>query len=363
MYKVFYIDDDQSQLDEWSTFFGNQSSFSENFKLCPQLAQTLTPEFKDLKCDEPDLILIDQDLTKPLDGTVIPIKGVALSTALRERFQERPIVLFTNKSVFDMKTYSNIRQVLSSLDGQIFKMDVREDPERYFNFLIGLAKGYRNLRDCSEHSWKGLIRLMDAPADTSDLEQTYPPSIRNWPIFEIANWIRNVIMRYPGILYDPLYSATFLGITEEEFMSESVRSQFSRAKYSGIFCPFDGLWWRSRLIQCASSIIEKDKRSHPIRKVFPEAWESKKETTLTRSKCIFSAESPADDVCCILRKPMMAKYSLAYRIDSRPVIMDESKVSYEAIRTSNDIDDELFDPIGKDMLPEIRRMKITRREG
>jgi hypothetical protein len=190
---------------------------------------------------------------------VIPIKGIALATTMRERFQEIPIVLFTNKSVFDMRTYSNIAQVLSSLDDHIFKMDVRENPEKYCYLLIGLAKGYRNLRDCPEHSWKGLVKLMAAPEDTSDLEQTNPPTIHKWPIFEIANWIRNVIMNYPGILYDPLHSATFLGITEEEFMSESVQSHFSNARYSGIFNPSDGRWWRSRLIQCANSIIEKEK--------------------------------------------------------------------------------------------------------
>jgi hypothetical protein len=41
--------------------------------------------------------------------------------------------------------------------------------------------------------------------------------------------------------------------------------------------------------------------------------------------------------------------------------MDEARVSFEAIRTSNEVNDELFDPLGKELLPEIRRMQKTRR--
>ena len=57
----------------------------------------------------------------------------------------------------------------------------------------------------------------------------------------------------------------------------------------------------------------------------------------------------------------MIKYSLSYKPDSRPPVMDEARVSFEAIRTSNEVNDELFDPLGKELLPEIRRMQKPRR--
>ena len=37
--------------------------------------------------------------------------------------------------------------------------------------------------------------------------------------------------------------------------------------------------------------------------------------------------------------------------------MDEARVSYEAIRTSNEFDEQLLDPLGRDMISEIRKLK------
>ena len=62
----------------------------------------------------------------------------------------------------------------------------------------------------------------------------------------------------------------------------------------------------------------------------------------------------------ILRKPVKIKYSLDYRVDSRPKIMDSARVSFKAIRTSNEVNDELFDPLGQQMLSEIRKGKRTK---
>jgi hypothetical protein len=42
--------------------------------------------------------------------------------------------------------------------------------------------------------------------------------------------------------------------------------------------------------------------------------------------------------------------------------MDEARVSFKAIRTSNEVNDELFDPIGQELLEDIRRMKKKREE-
>jgi hypothetical protein len=71
---------------------------------------------------------------------------------------------------------------------------------------------------------------------------------------------------------------------------------------------------------------------------------------------VFSGESPADWVCHILKKPVMIKYSLSYNADDRPTVMDEARVSFEAIRTSNDFDERLVDPLGRELIADIRRM-------
>ena len=64
---------------------------------------------------------MDFDLTKPdSEGNVIGISGVSLSTELRQKFPDVPIVLFTRKSVFKIENYSEIRETLSSIDNIIF---------------------------------------------------------------------------------------------------------------------------------------------------------------------------------------------------------------------------------------------------
>ena len=37
---------------------------------------------------------------------------------------------------------------------------------------------------------------------------------------DVSNWIQHTLIEYPGILYDSIHAATFLGISEKEFLSQ-----------------------------------------------------------------------------------------------------------------------------------------------
>jgi hypothetical protein len=52
----------------------------------------------------------------------------------------------------------------------------------------------------------------------------------------------------------------------------------------------------------------------------------------------------------------MIKYSLPIKPGLRPSVMDEARVSFKAIRTSNEVNDDLFDSITQEMLADIRKM-------
>ena len=67
-------------------------------------------------------------------------------------------------------------------------------------------------------------------------------------------------IQYPGILLDSMYSSVLLGVAEEDFLSPSVQDFFKEAKYSGIFSPMEGRWWKSKLIEIANSIIDPEVR-------------------------------------------------------------------------------------------------------
>ena len=356
--KTIYIDDDDTELVKYERKFEEDAWAKERFEIATIDTQKKVVDLiNEVEKENPDLILVDFDLAKPKNDVVLGISGTSLSTALREKFPEVPIVLFTRKSVFKIEKYPP--RVLSSLDEIIYKSDIFANDIEIFHLLYELAIGFQKLRNATSKKWLDLLGIIKAPeADHDNLKLSNPPITSGglWSVSEAADWIRNVIITYPGILYDTIHSATFLGISRDAFLSRPIQEFFIGAKYSGVFSPPEGRWWKSKLQELAESIMNEKELDLLTCEGFPSAGEREEEVSIEKSKCVFSGESPAEWVCYILNQPVMIKYSLFYKPDSRPSVMDEARVSFEAIRTSNEVNDELFDPIGLEMLGDIREM-------
>lgn len=365
--RTLFIDDDDKDLRKYKQRFEADDKSKNKFKIVPRNTPKSTKDYKEIEKDRPELILVDFDLTKPdADGNVIGISGVTLSTELRQKFSEIPIVLFTRKSVFNVQDYANIKQTLSSIDEIIYKHDLFKPGSLLLDILYELAMGFKRLRKCKSKNWDDLLEILKAPVSDYDKLKLSDPPISSgnksiWSVSKAAKWIREILITYPGILYDAIHSATFLGISKKAFLTDEVQQFFSKAKYSGIFPPPEGRWWKSKLVEIANYKMTKKEKSLLIREGFPATWRRIKKNSIERSKCVFSGESPAEWVCYILKKPVMIEYSLSYKPDSRPSVMDEARVSFEAIRISNEVNDDLFDPLGGEMLPEIRKMPKKRR--
>lgn len=361
--KILYIDDDERELKKYELKFRDDTRTKDRFKLITTNTPKNKGDYEALMKIRPGIILIDFELIKPdSKGNVIGISGVTLSTELRQKLSEVPIVLFTRRSVFNIQNYSDIKQTLSSLDDILYKQDLFKNGSNLADLLFELAEGFKKLRDTKPKNWENLLKVIKAPESEYDNlkladSPVYSEQDSKWSVSKAAKWIRDTLLYYPGILYDPVHAATLLGISKEAFLEEEVQIFFKRAKYSGILAPPKGHWWKSKLIEVANAKMTKSEASMVIREGFPRLWERIKKRQIERSKCIYSGESPADWVCYILKKPVMIKYSLFYKPDSRPSVMDEARVSYKAIRTSNEVNDALFDPIGQELLPEIRKMK------
>jgi len=360
--KTIYIDDDDKELEKYRKKFEEDERAKNRFEIVAINSQKKIGDLiGEIQRNNPDIILVDFELVIPKDSVVIGISGAPLSTALREKFIDVPIVLFTRKSVFKIEQYPP--KILSSLDEIIYKSDVFKEDREEIYILYELAIGFKKLRNAKSKNWTNLLSLIKAPeSDYDSLKLSNPPiaSGGEWSVSEVADWVRKTIIRYPGILYDPIHSATFLGISLDAFLSHPIQVFFSKAKYSGMFAPPEGRWWKSKLQEIAESIMDEKEMDLLTYEGFPLAWERTKETKIKRSKCVFSEESPAEWVCYILRKPVKIKYSLPYKPDLRPLVMDEARVSFEAIRTSNEVKDDLFDPIVHEMLVEIRKMPPKR---
>jgi len=360
MVKTVYIDDEDKELKKWKRKFEDDERSKELFKVVPinSQKQTIDELLSEIKTKKPELILADFDLSKPRNNILLGISGTTLSSAIKEEFPDIPTVLFTRRSVFNIERYS--RQALSSLDDVVYKSEVFQPNRGNLNQLYELAVGFKNLRKNQSSKWDDILKVIKAPQiDHDTLKLSNPPlSLRgNWSVFEVAKWIRDVLIKYPGILYDPIHSATFLGLPEGEFLSGKTKEIFAKAKYSGVFAPVEGRWWKSELRRIAISKMYKKEKGLPFHIGFLSSLKRIRKTQVRRSKCIYSGETPADWVCYILNKPVKIKYSLAYRVDSRPKVMDEARVSFKAIIISNEVNDELFDPLGRDMLKQIRKGK------
>ena len=361
--ETIYIDDDEEDLNRYKRKFEDDARLKDRFDIITiNVQKPLKDLLNEVEDKKPELILVDFKLDKPKDDVLIGISGVTLSTALRERFLDIPIVLFTRKSVFSIEDYPFSKGVLSNLDEIFYKSDLFKREGGFSDLLYDLAFGFRKLRETRPRKWSNLFELLGAPEDEYERLRLSNPSMvstkdkSEWSVSDAANWIRNSLSEYPGILYDPIHSATFLGISEDAFSWNEIQEFFAEARYSSIFAPPEGRWWRSKLQKIAISIMDEKDMSLPLQKGFPQAWERENHKKVERSKCIFSGESPAEWVCYILNKPVKIKYSLSYRPDSRPEVMDEARVSFTAIRTSNEVNDELFYSLGREMLPKIRKM-------
>ncbi|MFH1671840.1 MAG: hypothetical protein ABIF87_00195 [Pseudomonadota bacterium] len=358
--KVVYIDDVDTELRKYKSKFSTDERTKERFVIVTHNTPKSPEDYTHITEAKPELLMVDYDLSVPdKNGDVIGFSGITLTTELRQKFPEVPITLFTRKSVFKIQNYAQISETLSSIDEIIYKQDIFKIDSPIIEKLYQLSIGFRLIRTHKNRGWNELLRLIGAPkSETEVLELADPPIVhrKSWGGVAVAKWVRNVLLRYPGILYDPVHAATFVGVSEKDFLSEPIQEFFISAKYSEIFMPPEGRWWKSKLQSKAYSIMNKKERELPLRMAFPRAWERVKKTTIEKAKCVFSKEAPAEWVCYILRQPVMIKYSLSYKPDTRPTFLDEARVSYEAVRTSNDFDDKLVDPLGRELISEIRKL-------
>jgi hypothetical protein len=187
---------------------------------------------------------------------------------------------------------------------------------------------------------------MGANEDESNLLREAAPPIesKEWNIPQVARWIRNVVMGFPGILYDNLTAATRLGIDLDGFNTPRVQELMEPVKYTGVFSTYRERWWRNRLFGIVQSLMLKHDVRGPVFLKFSEAFSAECGEKLAPAICVHDGTPVADWVCYILKKPVKQRNSIPYYPDSRPQVMDQARVSFKAIQESNEFDESLVDP-------------------
>lgn len=349
--KILYIDDEESARSEFVGLLGKR------FEITTMPAPRVIAPAELLRSN-PDIILVDYELTKkqPDPEQTVSYQGGTLATSLREQVTDRPILLHTRKSVFK-DTARQISTVLRVFDRVIFKSDLWEDTETAVAWLESMARGYERLRGVDHRNWTGLKTVLGVASAVEErfLKEAGPPIRSNdWTVLEVARWLQDVILVYPGILYDSLHAATLLGISGDSFLSERVQEFVRPALYDGPFAGHESRYWRERLRTLAHELLLDCGLSGTINRTFRKAFAQKYGAELVQAICASSGEGQADTVCYILRQPVRSDETFAYHPDHRPAVMDEVRVSFKAIRTSNAVDDDLFDAV---TLPEIEAIR------
>ena len=307
-----------------------------------------------------DLYIVDYELDteQKRSGTIAAYRGTTLAARLREVKPEIPIVLLT-RSTLDLWT-DNQRTVQAEgiFDEILFKdLDLSAN-NRCFTHkrLVALAQGYHTLRGLQPRSLEELLSsLKTDERGEQDVVQAQPP-VDGWSVFEAARWLRSTLLRYPGVLYDCKHAAVSVGISESSFNHEKVRELFAGAEYLGPFCAEQKRWWRHQLFE----ILDRYSRSpcHSLSNGF-EGFRTLLSESLglvvEPSKDGETGRGPADTVCYVLNVPIRVENSLPYRPDNRPRIMDEARVSFKAIRESNEVDERLLSEADRQIMRKIQR--------
>lgn len=370
---AYYVDDEASTEGKR---YQERLSRAEGFE-CKLIPPPKWDELGAFITDSPDLFLIDYELSlvQP-DGTKAAYQGSTLAAEIRIRLPDCPIVLITRESILgqlDRRTRRQLTEHMQPCDELILKSMLDDDLDGTRQLLISLVNGFHALSNIADKTWEPLVEILGANDEEAGLLREAVPPLprraelvagaadwirqeREWIVTGAANWVRTVVLGFPGILYDPINAATRLGISVEAFRDDKVQELMEPAKYVGVFAPPEGRWWKGRLFRIAKELAKEEDVDGPPNRAFAEAFRKRFGRELSPAICVWDRTPIADWVCYVLRQPVKIKNSLRYYPDSRPSVMDDARVSFRAIRESNEFYEELLDSEGVKLLKEIESL-------
>lgn len=362
--KMVYFDDILRDRDRYKRRFEDSGLFDVIADFPPEKLSDLT----EIEKINPDIFLVDLELSRPdKAGHVLLYDGKMLTTQLRKYFPAVPLILFTRPEIFEESFFIESESE-KYFDEKIFKREIGINDISKIKWLNNLVIDFKKIKANVDKSFQEFLRAtLKAPQiEFERLFTANPPLFKGEKILsskrqalvpELVEWMRNVIIKYPGILYDSIHAATFLGISEKEFLSSEIKDLFKGAEYRGVFKPLEGRWWRSELHRIALDKMSDEEIDKSLNVGFPEACERIFKRKIEGAVCVYSGKALADSVCFILNKPVATEFSLMYYPDNRPAVMDEARISFKAIKETNKVNEDFFDEIGREIYTELRSIK------
>lgn len=354
--KSVFIDDDQQEAER----LARRMEFS-GLRCVPMPPPTDELGIGNIVGEAPDILFIDYQLNRLIEGRSPTFRrGSTLAAVVREALPVTPVILVSRQEVQESGRLNASRDVQGAFDELVLKSEFVKHVDAIHALTLSLVHGFHKLDDCKK-DWPSLRSVLGAKkAEEDSLLVADPPKgvlLRtSWRVVEVASWIRRILLAYPGILYDSLHASAILGLAENSFLSPGVQRFFSGTVYTGPFVEEGKRWWKGRLLEKAYALLHRENMGDQPSSNFGEAWRKAKKTPrLRRSECVYCREEPAESVCYILHKSATIRHTLPYWPDNRPHVMDEARVSFRAIRESNEFDERLCPPDVRYLVKLIQR--------
>ena len=278
---------------------------------------------------------------------------------MREIKPDVPVILITYSGLDSWLSGQRTAEAVGAFDGVLYKEEhLRCGKEYTRNFLRSLAEGYQVLRNITDHTIPKLMEILVIDDAGEQYARLAAPPRQPWTAFEAANWLRNTLLKFPGVLYDSIHAATSLGISSESFERHDVQAIIQEARYGGIFHTDTARWWRHGLFDVVNRLSEGTEYSPAAKDTFRILASEKVGYTLEFAADVEDKSTLADSVCYVLMEPTSIAYSLPYRPDNRPRVMDEARVSFKAIRETDRVDPDYLDPASRDIFEQIREQSF-----
>jgi hypothetical protein len=192
-----------------------------------------------LQGSEPALVIVDHILDKANPKARLFQRGSTIAEAIKEQWPSCPVVGVTN--------VDNVEEIDLRTQGIYDALFSFQEFRSYFNRIDSIRNGFALIARTSLTSAHRLIRLLRPPIEEVDrLLAALPNDLKkafgdaSLPS-RLHRWV-NGLMDRPGFLYDSLWAATTIGLTETGF--KKVVGLFKDGEYRGVFQRIDEpRWW------------------------------------------------------------------------------------------------------------------------
>ena len=196
-----------------------------------------------LKGPQPALVIVDHILDKTIPRGRLLQRGSTIAEAIKEQWPSCPVVGVTN--------VDNVEDIDLRTRGIYDALFPFQEFRRHFSRIESMRNGFSLIARTSLVSAHRLVCLLKPPTEEigrlidalpNDLKKNFGDA--SLPS-RLCRWVDRLMDR-PGFLYDSLWAATMLGLTEAGF--KKVGRRFERGEYRGVFRRIDDPRWWSKNI-------------------------------------------------------------------------------------------------------------------